>query len=196
MDPPGVDFFNTVLYGSRMVLRPYSEDRDFDFIVAMFSDPVVTTPIGIPFPDPFIEHLRQSKRSRLLDTMLGDWTVFILDNENSAEIFAGEVGIGNFEPLTQIFEIFTAIVSTHHAKAYGREATSLLMKHIFQKYNLATIRMQTLETNRSALNLCARLGFRVTGSSYFERDVGRGFLGGAGLILDCRLDEFVPFEFD
>jgi RimJ/RimL family protein N-acetyltransferase len=64
------------------------------------------------------------------------------------------------------------------------------MAHVYGHNSLATIRMQTLATNERALALCARLGFRETGRRYVEADLGRGFIGGIAVILDCRAHEF------
>ena len=160
----------------------------------MFADPRVTAPMGIPHPNPHLDNLRAAKQERLSRADAGDWTVFAFDREDGGdEIFAGEVGIASLEPENRVFELFSAIDAGHGHKGYGREAVSMLMTHIFEFEELATIRMQTLITNERALALCRKLGYRETGGRYVEPDFGRGFVGGMAVILDCRIFEFRPF---
>jgi RimJ/RimL family protein N-acetyltransferase len=188
-------FFSETLRGHRLVLRPYAEERDFDNVAAIFSDPRVTGPIGLPEPRPFLKHLREAKRDRAMSPDVGDWTVFAVSPDNGSEkIFAGEVGIGSWEPESKVVELFSAIDASQAGKGYGTEAVSVLMQYIFRHDELATIRMQTLATNERALSLCRKLGYRETGRRYMEPDPGLGFIGGIAVILDCRGYEFKPCQ--
>jgi RimJ/RimL family protein N-acetyltransferase len=184
------DFFHTVLHGPRLILRPYDEDRDFEKIAAIFSDPRITGPIGIPYPDPFLEHLKFAKRERMYLPDVGEWSVFEISGEN--ENFVGEVGVSEWESENQIVELFAAIKTEFVGKGYGREAVSTVMSWVFSSVPLATIRMQTLSTNERALALCRSLGFRVSGERFMDADLCRGFVGGIAILLDCRMHEFKP----
>jgi RimJ/RimL family protein N-acetyltransferase len=191
MDIPD-DFFQSIQTGPRLILRPYDEVRDFDNIAQIFSDPRITGPIGIPFPDPFLEHLRQAKRERVGLPDAGEWSVF--EPSENGEIFVGEVGVSEWERENQIVELFSAINSDFGGKGYGRESVSILMSQIFTHVPIVTIRMQTLATNERALALCRSLGFHRTGERYLDSDLCRGFVGGMAIILDCRLAEFIPIN--
>jgi RimJ/RimL family protein N-acetyltransferase len=186
------DLFSAVLTGPRVVLRPYSEERDFLNVVSMFSDPAVTSPIGILHPRPFMDGLKNAKRERMACRETADWTVFVRSADNG-EHFVGEVGIGSWDPETQVFELFAAIVSEQTGKAYGCEAVSVLMTRIFLSYPHATVRMQTLLSNQKAIGLCLKLGYRESGRRFTEPDWGIGFTGGMAIIMDCRASQFKPF---
>jgi RimJ/RimL family protein N-acetyltransferase len=185
------DFFASVLTGPRLILRPYSEERDFESIVKMFSDPLVTAPIGIPHPRPFVDGLKMAKLARLAREDTGDWTVFAQVPDND-ELFTGEVGIGSHEPETRVFELFVATASENAGKGYGREAVSILMSRIFRSFPQATVRMQTLLSNQRAVRLCLKLGYRESGRRFTEPDWGRGFAGGMAVIMDCRANRYRP----
>ena len=188
-------FFSTVLRGPRLVLIPYSEERDFDHIASLYSNPIVSAAIGIPHPAPYVEGLRQAKRDRMERSDVGDWTALVGtetagNSTEEAEVFAGEVGIGQCEFRTLVMEVFIAIDPVHAGKGFGREAASLLIEHIFSHVPLATVRMHTLASNRKLLALGMSLGFRETGERWVEADPARGFAGSFAAILDCRIHEF------
>ncbi len=191
---PDQSFFDSVLNGPRLVLRPYSEGRDFEMIAEMLSDPRITAPMGIPVPKPYLEELRRSKQARAENTETGDWSAFITSDED--EIFVGEVGIASWDLENQIAEVFIAVNPDHAGRAYGRDATSLLMEHIFRAAPLACVRMQTLTSNKNALKLAGSLGFRETGRRFALADPGRGFSGGTAIVLDCRAHQFKPFALE
>ena len=189
---PDLSFTATDLIGVRILLHPYDEDRDFDRIAGMLSDPMVTGPMGIPHPVPFVEELRRAKRERADRPEIGDWTIFLV--ENDSETFAGEVGIANWDAEFHIVEIFVSILPEVSGKAIGREAVSLLSGHIFKASPIACIRIQALEMNVVSLKLASSLGFRETGRRYVDADPGRGFVGGIAVMMDLRAHEFRPFE--
>ena len=185
------DFFSATLYGPRLVLNPYSEDRDLDHIAAMLSDPLVTGPMGIPHPALSVEELRRAKQLRAQRPDTGDWSVYLPYKEG--DLFTGEVGITDWNPEPQVAEIFIAISSEHFGKAYGREALSCLLEHIFRASRLACARVQVLVGNSKALALAADLGFRETGRRFVPHDPHHGFIGGTAAVLDCRTHHFKPF---
>jgi len=183
----GQDFFSAVLKGPRITLLPYSEERDFNNIAHLLSDPTLTAPMGIPNPCPFLEELKRAKQERLSCEDVGDWTAF-LEND-----FIGEVGIASSNPAFKLVEIFVTIASEQWGKGLGRESVSVLMKHIFNVEAYATVRIRTLISNTKALRMCASLGFKITGSRHVEADPGRGLQEGTWIIADCHLHEFTPF---
>jgi RimJ/RimL family protein N-acetyltransferase len=187
-------FFDSTLTSRRLILKPYSEDRDFPNIEKMLSDPRVTGPMGIPVPNFFTEELKRAKKERSERIDAGDWTIFLTKAEN--ETFIGEVGIAEWNSENHIVEIFAAISPDHAGKAYGREAVSTLIERIFSAAPIAQIRTQALETNVGSINLALKLGFRESGTRFVEADPGRGFAGGLAVIMDLRSHEFRRFEIE
>ena len=188
---PTPDFFSITLRGPRLTLRPYSEDRDFANIAALYQDPRVMAPMGVPLPKDFSDHLRLLKRSRRMSLDSGEWTAFI--HEGETEIFAGEFGVTDWNRETMVVEIFCAICAKLSGKAYGREGVSLLMSAIFERDDIASVRITALGTNERSLALCRALGFRQTGSRFMASDPSSGFIGGTAIIFDCRAWEFKAF---
>jgi RimJ/RimL family protein N-acetyltransferase len=187
-------FFEAVLKGPRLILRPYSEERDLENVAALFQDPRVTGPIGMPDGSRTLEKVRDAKRAREESEDAGDWTVFALASDG--EEFAGETGIAGWNVETHVVEVFAAISPERMGMAYGREAVSLLLEHIWRRSPVATARVQVLSTNKRALRLAESLGFRETGRRLVPPDPITGFPGGTGVILDCRQHEFRPFRFE
>ena len=185
-------FFDAVLKGSRVVLRPYSEDRDLENIARLLADERVTAPMGVESPDLSRERVRAAKEDRMGRDDAGDWTIFIPVGED--EIFAGEIGIALWEPETHVGEIFAAVHPDLAGKGYGREAASTLIEHIFGLDPVATVRVQTLRSNVKAVKLACSLGFRETGVRFVPPEQSKGFPGGAAVILDVRAYEFRRFE--
>ena len=101
------DFFSSTLQGPRLVLRPYSEERDFDLIASLYADPLVMAPMGVPSPKSFPDHLRFLKRSRSMSSDSGEWSAFL--PQGDTEIFAGEFGISDWHRDIRVVEVFCAI---------------------------------------------------------------------------------------
>jgi RimJ/RimL family protein N-acetyltransferase len=175
-------FFDAVLTGQRLTLRPYVEERDGDFLSKLPCNPEVTAPMGIPAPRYNPDDIRDSKRRRLESNDSGDWSIFVRDGE----ILIGEIGIGSHDDENHVYEIFIAIDPEHNGKGYAMEATSLLMDHILATSPVATIRVRTMSTNARAIKLALKLGFRESGSSYIAPDESRGFVGGMYISMDYR----------
>lgn len=192
MSPTPESFFEAVLKGPRLVLRPYLEERDLENIAGLFQDPRVTGPIGMPDGSCPLDKVRDAKRARGASEDAGDWTVFATTAEGEA--FVGETGIAGWNAETHVVEVFAAISPEYMGMAYGREAVSLLLEHIWRRSPVATARVQALSTNRHALRLAVSLGFRETGRRFVPPDPITGFPGGAGVMLDCRQHEFKPFR--
>ena len=184
-------FFSSGYEGKRIILIPYSEDRDLVHIHAMFQDPRTTGPLGIDsikFP---IDKIREQKNERMEAPDASDWTVFIKGDE---ERFAGEVGLVNWDYETHVVEIFAAISPDYIGKGYGREAVSILIEKIFTRSMIAIVRVQTLTTNVAAVKLSYALGFRETGRRAVSPDPEIGFVGGIAVVMDCLFYEFKPFK--
>jgi len=189
---PNDEFFCAVLSGKLLTLEPYSEDRDFYKIADLLSDARVTEPMGIPVPNPYIPQLNIAKKERMESSDSGDWTIFLNENkEDEQKIFAGETGIANWNPEARIVEIFTAIHPDFYGKGFGREATAILIKHIFSHDPIVKIRTQALETNMASIKMALKLGFRESGRRFVGPDPGRGFIGGIAVIMDLISHNFI-----
>ncbi len=159
----------------------------------MLADPRNADAIGVS-PGAFsVERVRQSKRARADSGVAGDWTVFFPAND--AERFVGEARIADWDSLNHIREIFASIHPAYGGKGLGVEAVSALMEHIFRTDQIATVRVQTLESNLKALRLTGKLGFRESGRRIVLPDPVRGFKGGTAVFLECRSHQFrLPTE--
>jgi RimJ/RimL family protein N-acetyltransferase len=189
---PGAEFFAATLRGPRLVLLAYDEDRDFDNIVLLYSDPVVTDAPGIAFPSPFLDRLRLLKRARMARSDAGEWTAHMQIGDT--DFLAGEFGIVEWNDETRVVELFCVVHGVFKGKAYGREGVSALMTHIYGRDPLAAVRMQVLSSNERSMGLCCALGFKETGSRFVQADPVSGFRGGMAAIMDCRAWEFRAFQ--
>jgi len=185
-------FFTSGYEGKRIILIPYSEDRDLVHIHAMFQDPRTTGPLGIDSKKFPIDKIRDQKRERMEAPDASDWTIFI--KKGGDEKFAGEVGLVNWDYETHVVEIFAAISPDLSGKGYGRETVSILMERIFARSMIAIVRVQTLTTNKAALKLSYALGFRETGRRAVSPDPEIGFVGGIAVVMDCLFYEFRPYK--
>jgi RimJ/RimL family protein N-acetyltransferase len=164
-------------------------------IAAMLRDPVVSGPMGIPEPRITTEDLRLVKESRAQRTDAGDWTAFVrARHDEHEEVFAGEVGVVEWDSDMLVAEVFVAIIPDLGGSGYGREAVSRLTEHIFRSVPLACVRTQALITNARALALATSLGFRETGRRFVLPNLESGFVGGTAAVLDCRAHHFQPFS--
>ncbi len=192
MDPGALEaFFSSCIETNRLILRPYSEERDLDNIAELLADSRVTAPMGIPLPHISVDEIRSAKQKRAQDARSGDWTILSSD---ASESFAGEIGIAEWDVEAHVVSVFTAIHPDYRGAGIGREAMSKLMECIFGTSPIATVRIELLAANTPALKLGERLGFRITGRRFVPPDPILGFVGRNAVIMDCRAHEFKPFE--
>ncbi|MFH1675550.1 MAG: GNAT family N-acetyltransferase [bacterium] len=183
-------FFAAELAGSRLRIRPYDEKLDITFIAEMFADPLIFTPLGFSGPVMSEEKIRSLKRCRNENSLSGDWTIF---TNNEFDDFVGEVGISHIDFENGIIGVFATVGSKHPGKAYGREAVSVLINHIFNNLRIQRIRVETLTGNGKAISLAESLGFQLSGMLYLPPNPITGFKGGNGIILDLTPADFTPF---
>jgi len=186
-------FFSEEFESPRLRVRPYDENLDIVRISEMFADLLIYTQLGFCSPAMSEEKIRLSKCDRNENRFSGDWTIFTNDEGGD---FVGEVGISYIDFENETAGIFETIGSKHSGKAYGREASSILIGHIFDNLSIRRIRVEALSSNERAVSLAVSLGFQLSGMLYLPGNPITGFRGGNGIILDLARSDFKPFSVD
>ena len=191
-DIPDPRFFSAVLQSPRLTLRPYSEDRDLNAIAEILTDNRVLKSMGLPPSSVSTESIRETRRSLISRPDAGDWTILPATGDESSII--GEIGISEWDRQTFIADIFAALHPGFQRMGYGSEAVSTLAGYIFETNPIATVRVQTIESNKKAVRMAVNLGFRITGTKFVPPDPDTGFPGGNAVILDLRMHDLRAFD--
>jgi RimJ/RimL family protein N-acetyltransferase len=156
-DPPAFDG-GTVLTGHRVRLRPFTEG-DLDTLWEMLNEPEGRRLTGT--------HQRFTRdasdgwyRSRGQDTDRLDLAIATLDDDRSV----GEVAVMDLEPTNRSCSFRIGLSHPDlYGRGYGREATMLVLDHVFDDLRLHRVELDVFAFNHRARRLYQQLGCRGEG---------------------------------
>jgi RimJ/RimL family protein N-acetyltransferase len=148
----------TVLTGRRVRLRPFTQ-RDLDTLWDMLNEPEGRRLTGT--------HQRFTReasdrwyRSRGQDTDRLDLVIAELDHDRCV----GEVALMDLEPTNRGCSFRIGLTHPdHYGRGYGREATMLVLDHVFDDLRLHRIELDVFAFNHRARRPYHQLGFRGEG---------------------------------
>lgn len=166
----------TTLTTARLTMRPHARS-DFDDLVAMWADPVVTRHIGgQPFAaeDTWTRLLRYTGVWALAGH--GAWAV----RETATGRYVGDVGFVNFQrtldpPFGDTPEGAWATLPWAHGKGYAREALDAALGWIDSVYGAPRTVCMINPDNIASIRLAERVGYRAYADTTYKDHAVRLF---------------------